>query len=62
LQGAPYGAVSVWVLLALGLVPPALGLIESFTYTLRLPNRLAATFPGAGITVTLLGRSYAGDR
>jgi hypothetical protein len=55
LQRAPFGAVPVWVLLVLGLVPLAFGLIESFTYTLRLPNRLAVIFPGPGIAVLLLG-------
>jgi hypothetical protein len=55
LQRAPYGAVPAWILLALGLVPLAFGLIESFTYTLRLPNRLAVVFPGPGIAVLLLG-------
>jgi hypothetical protein len=55
LQRAPYGAVPAWVLLALGLVPLALGVIESFTYTLRLPNLLAKAFPGPGIAVLLLG-------
>jgi len=34
------------VLLALGLIPLALGVIESFTFALRLPNHLAAVFPG----------------
>jgi hypothetical protein len=55
LQRAPYGAVPAWVLLALGLAPLALGVIESFTYTLRLPNLLAKAFPGPGIAVLLLG-------
>jgi len=55
LRRAPFGAVPAIVLLALGLVPLALGLIESFTYTLRLPNRLAVLFPGPGIAVLLLG-------
>jgi hypothetical protein len=55
LQWAPYGAVPAWVLLALGLVPLALGTIESFSYSLRLPNRLAAVFPGPSIAVLLLG-------
>jgi hypothetical protein len=55
LQRAPFGAVPAMALLALGLVPLLLGVIESFTYTLRLPNRLAAVFPGPGIAVLLLG-------
>jgi hypothetical protein len=55
LQRAPYGAVPAWVLLALGLAPLALGVIEAFTYMLRLPNRLAVLFPGPGIAVLLLG-------
>jgi hypothetical protein len=55
LRRAPFGAVPAIVLLALGLVLLALGLIESFTYTLRLPNRLAILFPGPGIAVLLLG-------
>ena len=40
----------VWamVLLALGLLPLALGAIEAFIYALRLPNHLAAVFPGRG--------------
>ncbi|HUC69919.1 MAG TPA: hypothetical protein VMS01_01885 [Stellaceae bacterium] len=36
------------VLLALGLLPLALGAIEAFTYAPRLPNHLAAVFPGPG--------------
>jgi hypothetical protein len=55
LQRAPFGAVPAWVLLALGLVPLGLGLLESFIYTLRLPNLLAKAFPGPGIAVFLLG-------
>ena len=55
LQRAPFGAVPAWVLLVLGLAPLALGVIESFTYTLRLPNLLAKAFPGPGIAVLLLG-------
>ena len=55
LQRAPYGAVPAWVLLAFGLMPLVLGVIESFTYTLRLPNLLAVLFPGPGIAALLLG-------
>src|SRR5262249_36555766 len=55
LQRAPYGAVPARVLLALGLMPLLLGVIESFTYTLRLPHLLAVLFPGPGIAVLLLG-------
>ena len=55
LQRAPGGAVPGTVLLALGLIPLALGVIESFTFALRLPNHLAAVFPGPGIAVLLLG-------
>jgi hypothetical protein len=55
LHRAPFGAVPAWVLLALGLVPLGLGLLESFIYTLRLPNLLAKAFPGPGIAVLLLG-------
>lgn len=55
LRRAPYGRVPAWILLALGLVPLALGVIESFTYTLRLHNLLAKAFPGPGIAVLLLG-------
>jgi hypothetical protein len=55
LRRAPYGAVAAWVPLALGLVPLGLGLLESFIYTLRLPNLLAKAFPGPGIAVLLLG-------
>jgi hypothetical protein len=55
LQRAPFGAVPAWVLLGLGLVPLGLGLLESFIYTLRLPNLLAKAFPGPGIAVLLLG-------
>jgi hypothetical protein len=49
LQRAHYGVVPAIVLLALGLVPLALGVIESFTYTLHLPNLLAVLFPGPGM-------------
>ena len=52
---APYDAVPAWVLLAFGLMPLVLGVIESFTYTLRLPNLLAVLFPGPGIAALLLG-------
>jgi hypothetical protein len=55
LRRAPFGRALAWVLLALGLLPLALGVIESFTYTLRLPNHLAVVFPGPGIAVLLLG-------
>ena len=55
LQRAPFGAAFAMVLLALGLVPLALGVIEAFIYTLRLPNLLAEAFPGPGIAVLLLG-------
>jgi hypothetical protein len=55
LQRAPFGLIPAVVLLALGLIPLALGVIESFTSALRLPNRLAAAFPGPGIAVLLLG-------
>ena len=55
LQRAPYGAVPAKVLLGLGLVPLALGVIEAFTSALHLPNQLAAIFPGPGIAVLLLG-------
>src|SRR6516162_1377190 len=51
----PGGVVSAAVLLALGLIPLALGVIESFTFALKLPNHLAAVFPGPGIAVLLLG-------
>jgi hypothetical protein len=52
---APYGAAPAIPWLALGLVLLALGVVESFTYTLRLPNLLAKAFPGPGIAVLLLG-------
>ncbi len=55
LQQAPFGPVPATTLLALGLLPLALGMIEAFTFTLRLPNRLAAVFPGPGCAVLLLG-------
>jgi hypothetical protein len=55
LQRAPYGAAPAITWLALGLLPLALGVVESFTYTLRLPNLLAKAFPGPGIAVLLLG-------
>ena len=55
LQRAPFGAALAVTLLALGLVPLALGVIEAFTYALRLPNHLAAVFPGPGVAVLLLG-------
>jgi hypothetical protein len=55
LQRAPFGRVPAMVLLALGLLPLALGAIESFTFALRLPNHLAAAFPGPAIAVLLLG-------
>jgi hypothetical protein len=55
LQRAPGGAIPAAILLALGLIPLALGVIESFTFALRLPNDLAAVLPGPGIAVLLLG-------
>jgi hypothetical protein len=55
LQRAPYGRVLAIVWLALGLLPLACGLIETFVYTLQLPNRLAVLFPGPAIAVLLLG-------
>jgi hypothetical protein len=55
MQRAPGGAVPAAVLLALGLIPLALGVIESFTFALMLPNHLAAVFPGPGVAVLLLG-------
>jgi hypothetical protein len=55
LQRAPYGGVPALILLALGLVPLGFGVVEAFTSALRLPNRLAAVFPGPGIAVLLLG-------
>jgi hypothetical protein len=55
LQRAPGGVVPATVLLALGLIPLALGVVESFTFALKLPNHLAAVFPGPGIAVLLLG-------
>lgn len=55
LQRAPYGAVPAMTLLAVGLVPLGFGVVEAFTSALRLPNRLAAVFPGPGIAVLLLG-------
>jgi hypothetical protein len=55
LQRAPLGAALASILLGLGLLPLALGVIEAFTYALRLPNRLAVAFPGPGIAVLLLG-------
>jgi hypothetical protein len=54
-QGAPFGAVPAVVFLAVGLVPLVLGVVESFSFSLRLPNRLAAVFPGPGVAVLLLG-------
>ena len=55
LRRAPYGAAPALALLALGLVPLALGLVEAFTSVLRLPNRLATVFPGPAVAVLLLG-------
>ena len=37
------------------MIPLGLGVIESFTFALKLPNHLAAVFPGPGIAVLLLG-------
>ena len=37
------------------MIPLALGVIELFTFALRLPNHLAGVFPGPGIAVLLLG-------
>lgn len=51
LQRAPGGVVTAAVLPALGLIPLGLGVIESFTFALKLPNHLAAVFPGPGIAV-----------
>jgi hypothetical protein len=55
LRRAPYGAAPAVILLVLGLVPLGFGVVEAFTSVLRLPNRLAAIFPGPGIAVLLLG-------
>ena len=55
LRRAPFGAVPAATLLALGLVPLALGVIEAFIFTLRLPNHLAAVFPGPATALLLLG-------
>jgi hypothetical protein len=55
LQRAPYGAAPAVTFLVLGLVPLGFGVVEAFTSALRLPNRLAAIFPGPGIAVLLLG-------
>ncbi len=55
LHRAPFGACPAVTLLALGLVPLALGVVEAFTSALRLPNLLAAVFPGPACAVLLLG-------
>ena len=55
LQRAPYGRVLAGAWLALGLLPLASGLIETFVQTLQLPNRLAVLFPGPAIAALLLG-------
>jgi hypothetical protein len=55
LRRAPFGAPLALTMLVLGLVPLALGMIEAFAFTLRIPNILAAVFPGPGIAVFLLG-------
>jgi hypothetical protein len=55
LQRAPFGKRPATTLLVLGLVPLALGVLGAFTSVLRLPNHLAAVFPGPGIAVLLLG-------
>src|SRR6185437_15335725 len=55
IQRAPFGAGPAVALLALGLVPLVLGLIEAFTSALLLPNRLALLFPGPAIALLLLG-------
>jgi len=52
---APFGAVPAVALLVLGLVPLALGVVEAFTSTLRLPNLVATAFPGPACAVLLLG-------
>jgi hypothetical protein len=52
---APGRAATATVLLLFGLIPLVLGVIESFTFALKLPNHLAAVFPGPGIAVLLLG-------
>jgi hypothetical protein len=44
LRRAPFGMVPAVILLAAGLIPLVLGVIEAFTFALRLPNRLAAYF------------------
>jgi hypothetical protein len=54
-RAAPFGPVPAVVLLVLGLVPLILGVAESFSSSLHLPNLLAAVFPGPGIAVLLLG-------
>jgi hypothetical protein len=55
LQRAPFGTAPAATLLALGLVPLILGVVEAFIFTLRLPNHLAAVFPGPAIALLLLG-------
>jgi hypothetical protein len=55
LRCAPYGAAPATLLLLLGLVPLALGIVEAFTSALQAPNRLAAIFPGPAIALFLFG-------
>ncbi len=55
LHRAPFGSWIATALLALGLLPLALGLFETFAVSLHLPTLLAAAFPGPASAVLLLG-------
>ncbi|MFL5286125.1 MAG: hypothetical protein ACJ8AW_35390 [Rhodopila sp.] len=57
LERAPGGMIPALVLLGLGLVLLALGMLEAFTSILRLPNLLAAVFPGPTCVLLLLALS-----
>jgi hypothetical protein len=55
MRRAPFGQLTALTLLALGLVPLVLAVVEAFTSVLRLPNLVAAAFPGPACAVLLLG-------
>ncbi|HEY7580222.1 MAG TPA: hypothetical protein VH855_21755 [Acetobacteraceae bacterium] len=55
MRRAPFGQLTALTLLALGLVPLALAILEAFTSALHFPNLVAAAFPGPASAVLLLG-------
>ena len=55
MRHGPFGQPTALALLALGLVPLVLAVVEAFTSAFHLPNLLAAVFPGPACAVLLLG-------